>query len=65
MPTRKDFYAYTASAMGSYELLAIATGRTRFPTVSTFCARRRYRRVLLVAWVLGLAVHIARHTVDD
>jgi hypothetical protein len=57
------FYGWSAGALGTYELAAIATGRC--PTISTYCARNRYRRMLMVLWALGLVVHIARHTAPE
>lgn len=52
------FYAVTGSVLGSYEGVAATT--RRMPTVTTWGARNFMRRIVLVLWALGLAVHFAR-----
>lgn len=50
--------------LGAYEAIAYISNK-RAPTISTWAARKRARRIGLVAWTLGLAYHIARHNVED
>ncbi len=52
------FYAVSSSMLGTYEAVAIST--RRLPTLSTWAARRRVRRLALVLWTIGLVVHVAR-----
>lgn len=59
-----DFWGLSASVLGTYEALAFVTGRQRFPTLSTFCARTERRRALLALWTLGLGAHIWRHKLE-
>ena len=61
---RSDFWGYSAAMLGTYEALSFATGR-RLPTVSTVCARRRWRRAALTLWLCGLTAHIVRHEVEE
>jgi hypothetical protein len=56
-----DFWGLSASVLGTYEAMSYVS-RKRLPTISTFCARRRSRRVALALWVLGLGAHILKHT---
>jgi hypothetical protein len=58
----KNFWGLTASILGTYEAISFLSGK-RTPTLSSFCARRRSTRIMLVAWTLGLAQHIWRHQV--
>lgn len=60
----KNFWGISASMLGTYEALAFLTNK-RTPTISTWAARTRARRIGLVAWTLGLAFHIARHNVEE
>lgn len=60
----KNFWGLSASMLGAYEAIAYISNK-RAPTISTWAARRRARKIGLVAWTLGLAFHIARHNVED
>lgn len=55
-----NFWGLSASVLGTYEFLAFLT-RKRAPTISTWASRKRHRRLAMVSWTIGLAMHIARH----
>jgi hypothetical protein len=59
-----QFWGVSASVLGTYEALSYLTGK-RLPTLSTFCARRQYRRAALALWTAGLALHVWRHQLED
>lgn len=59
-----QFWGLSASVLGTYEALSYLS-RKRVPTVSTFCARRLWRRSLLAAWTLGLGAHIVCHRLEE
>lgn len=62
-----NFWGLSASVLGSYEAAAFLTRLTHreLPTISTWSARRNHRKAVMVAWTLGLALHIARHKVEE
>jgi hypothetical protein len=56
---RKNFFGASAGLLGTYEAVAVSTRKV--PTVSCLASRSPLRRLLLLVWVAGLAVHVARH----
>jgi len=66
-PTRSRlgaFWGVSASALGTYEAVAFLSNQ-RLPLVSTYCARRRARKLMMVSWCIGLALHIWRNEIDQ
>ena len=59
-----QFWGLSASVLGTYEAVSYLS-RKRVPTVSTFCARRLWRRSLLAVWVFGLGAHIVCHRLEE
>lgn len=61
---RNNFWGLTASAFGTYEAVAYASGK-RLPVLSNLCSRRKATKVALVAWTVGLAAHIWKYELVD
>jgi len=61
---RHNFWGLTASALGTYEAMAYASGK-RLPVLSNLCSRHKTTRVMLVAWTMGLAAHIWKYELVD
>lgn len=60
----RNFWGLSASMLGTYEAVSFLTKLSKkgtLPTVSTFCSKKKRRRLLMVLWTVGLAVHIWRH----
>ena len=60
----KNFWALTAGGLGTYEALAIASGK-KIPVISRIVSKRKATRVLLIAWLAGLAHHIWKYELED
>jgi len=59
-----NFWGLTASAFGTYEAVAYASGQ-RLPVLSNLCSRHKATKVALVAWTVGLAAHIWKYELVD